>query len=330
MPNYTMTPAPLGSVLARGWELSRRTLPTSGLLFLVIIVPMTVLTGFVAKTLMLGIMELVRTQGAGTMDEQAVEQMMGQMMVPLLGSYMAIIMLSLLYQFLLPYATTASIIAGWSAVNDDEDLTLGDILRRAIRRPFWYILAQGILVGVIIGVANFISSMLGLLLGLATAGIGAFVVQIAFMGALVYYIIATIFSKHEIVVNDRGPMKSLLASIELVKGSWGRIFGLMALVTAAVAICYLPIGIPILLDVIKAFGVISSNPDDTALMAGELLSAFSLAFSPLTLIYVGLVTAASMHLFTNITTVLYADLSGSRAIAGEDEWGEDGDEAPAL
>jgi len=327
MPNYNATPAPLGSVLSRGWELSRRTLPTSGLLFLVIIVPMTVLTGLAAKSLFLGIMEIVRTQGGGTMDEEA---MINHMMVPLLGSYMAIIMLSLLYQFLLPYTSTASIIAGWSAVNDDRDLSLGDILRRALRRPFWYILAQGILVGVIIGVANFISSMLGLLLGLATAGIGAFVVQIAFIIALIYYVVATTFSKHEIVVNDRGPMKSLLASIELVKGNWGRIFGIMALATIATSICYLPVIIPILLDVIRAFGVISSNPDDTALIAGELLPAFSLAFSPLVLLYAGLVTAAAMHLFTNILTVLYADLRGNRQVAGEDEWEDDPIDAAGL
>jgi hypothetical protein len=320
MYNQNPNPVGIGRVFSRGWDLAIRTLPNAGALIIAVYLPMIVILGMLVRNIFFTLGEAMRNPGAfNENDPQAVTHMM----LPLIGSYFSIWLVSLLFQFLIPYVSTAAIMANWDEANDRE-ATISDLLRRAIRRPFWYILVQGILMGVIVGGAYAILMLVGVVLGMVTHGIGFVIAPLALMVGLVYYGVATCVARHEIIAADRGPWKSLISSINLVKGNWGRAFVVMAVVMGITYLLLLPISIPIILKVIDVIPTLQDYPKDDPRAVAQFFGVFSGLFSPWLMAVIGILSAAGTHFFTSVLTALYVELRAAHTESEfEDEWGTD-------
>ena len=320
MYNQNPSPVGIGRVFSRGWDLAIRTLPNAGAILITVYLPMTVILGMLVRNMFFTIAQMISNPAAFNEHDPEV---FTHLFLPMIGSYFSIWLVSILFQFLIPYAGTAAIMANWDEATDRES-TVGELLRRAIRRPFWYIIVQGILISIIVSVAYGILMAIGGVIGMITHGIGFAIIPLALMVGIVYFGVATSMARHEIVAADRGPWKSLISSMSLVKGNWGKVFTVLALTMIACWVLLVPITIPMVIRIVDAIPVVDSYPQNDPRIAITMLGAISSFFSPWLMAAVGTLAAVSTHFYTSLLTSLYVELRTSHAeIETADEWRDD-------
>lgn len=313
-----------GEILGEGWTLTKRTAPTAGLLLFVIYMPLMLAVGFMAESMINGfasiaILQRMEMEGGEVDPDTAMN-----MMMPFFRLMFIIVPMSLVYQLLQPFGQTAATLASWEAIND-RDLGFGEMLRRTFNRSFWYVVAQGLLIGVVAAIASGALMFVALLVGLATFGIGALVVYVAYYVAMIYAMVAIVFRIHLIVVEGRGPWQGLIASINLTKNSWWRVFGILLAIGAVTGILVIPILLPQIFSLVSSISTLPTPPPQGENDPEFLLAVAAMlddAISPWTFAAFGLLIPAVNLFIINVLTTLYTDLRTRRGDFAED-LGED-------
>ncbi len=307
----------LSETLRGAFDLSKRTLTTSGVLVLALVLPASALMGMVAQGYFSTIVSVLSNLDAtGAPENEMVQRMFGQM--ALMGG------LSMLYYFALLLVQTTATILSWEGLNEEET-SIMDALRRAFRRDVWYTLLQTLMMGGIFGVAYFAILIATLILGalagaLSDSGAGAIggimimLVMAAFFGGIIFFIIATIFRVHLIVIDERGPWKGLIASIALVKGHWWRVFGTLVLTQILIWLIMLPLSSIMWSDLSGVFAELREMTADninSRAAAANMLETISELFSWKFFLLIGLQASILWFFGINVLTTLYAQLKGT-------------------
>lgn len=209
-----LRPMEFGEILGKGWELTRRTMSTAGLISIVYaLIVCLVLWWFMGDIMRL--MEFSIAHSGGGMRRFSDFPVSLFMIYPL----------SALNMLVTYFLIAVTLIASWEAINDN-DVMLGTVTRRAVARPMWYLLLQNLAFGAVLGVAYVILLIVGMLLALATKGLALIVMIPVIVVVVLAVVVAITFAPYEVVVNGRGPIKSLQASYNLVRGNWGRVIGI--------------------------------------------------------------------------------------------------------
>ena len=302
-----------GEILGEAWELTKRTVPTAGLLLLLIYMPLMLAVAFLTDSIISGFSGIAALQKiemeGGTVDP---DMAMGLMM-PFFRMMFVIAPMSLLYQLLQPFGQTAATLVSWETLTGN-DLSFGEMIRRTFNRSFWYVVAQGFVLGAVVALSSGALGFLALIAGIATFGIGALVVYMGYYVLIIYAMVAIAFRIHLIVVEGRGPWQGLIASIALVKNSWWRVFGVLFVIGVITAILVMPVLIPQIISLVSSLSTLppprQGENDPEFLMA--LSTLLGQALSPWTFVAFGLIIPA-IHLFSiNALTLLYTDLRARR------------------
>lgn len=311
-PLNPLRPMEFGEILATGWRLTRRTIPTAGLLTLIISVGLALLMVPFLREFMLGISNII-LDPAMHVAEPDPDVIMRHIM-PMMGSMIVFGLVAFLAFFLALFTQTATTIASWDAMNDEET-SLGDLIKRSLRRPYWYVLAQAVIMYAFVSLANIVVAIVGTILAAVTMGIGYILLQFVYQVALIYFVIATIFRIHQVVIGDRGPWQGMIASIALVKDNWWRTFGVMFVIVVILSIILIPVMLPIFIPMIGEFMQLAEmsqgqEPDPAAVATAFTNIANSI--SPFWIVLVAIVSSAMTLLTINTITAMYVDLRARR------------------
>jgi|GEM_PF-1730840 len=319
-----MQPMSFGGVYSYTFWLIRQTLgPT--MLAVVILAVFSILFGYGFSTSFHSLTEFVGTLPAsgGPMDEAAQERMGRAFLGWIMPIFATGIVFFLAFRFTQILATSA----GWDAATGDQR-SIGELAGASFGRPLWMSVAQTILVGVL-WIA--VSMVFGIIMGVAggASGSSAFSAILGYIlqGLQIWFSIATITTIPLITVEDRGPWKSLVASLALGRGYWWRNFALFI-------VPGLLLGIISILLVIASIGELSpsllsafespSDPNDPMMAMTRLQTLMGFIAPTITVMMV--IGAVITPFFYHLTTAIYIDLRARRGdfmVEGED------DDAPA-
>lgn len=321
MPTNHIQPMEFGEIYGTTFSLMRRTLGVA--LISVVLITASVMLGMTA----LMNMQAASAQMAesGVIDEngqpvdkndtEALERAAAPViaaLIPLGGAVVLMLVVSV-------FAQVSIAMAGWHALTE-EPLTVGEVVRRSLGRPFWISLVQTIillLVVMIVGV-NYVVLTVALAGG-PGSGPPLFL-TVLMMVAIAYAFVVTSMRMHRVVVEGRGPWKGIISSIALVNPMLLRTFGILAVgMICWGAIMYVE-------SVLAGTAGTMGNGGGGASAIIQQYEAMKKAITPGTMALSGLLTALASVFFFYLFTPIYADL---RARRGDFLGGEDEDELPA-
>ncbi len=309
-------PMEFGELFGTAMTLTRRTLSNAG----VLVFAVQILVVLAVAVLFRDVVELIGSmlqnpefQNRSESSDLAARQMLD--FILLYFKFIPVIFVASILNILL---VVACIKASWMALNEEE-IRIGDLIKRSFTKHFWYIIAQNFLVGLIAGAGMMAASLLGTLLGVVTMGIGTVIVMLAIYGAYIYFTVCIMLAPHEIVIRDRGPWKSLRASYELVKPRWWQAFGVTVVFSVAVGVVVAVAAVPAvmsLLPVLSEFNQFKgdSNPDPR--VVGEVLQHVADSFPMWVFAVFAIISALSTLAWSNLRTALFVDLRARRELDG--------------
>ena len=312
-------PADFGTIIRNGFTLMRRTFSNGGILTLLMVVPFNILLAYGFPAYLASLAGVIGAQG----DSQTISsEQIGQILGPIILFYL----LSFVYLLAMLATQTAAVLFAWEAA-EGRRMGIGEGLGIVLRKPVWIVLLQTVMIVIMVMLAFFAFSLIATaLIGGATAGDspGAAVallpvLMLLFGGALLYFIVATIFRVHRVAIEERGPWHGLVASIALVKGNWWRVFGLLAVIALFVIAVSLPFALLIaddLKDMSAALrGGTSNDPKVMAEFYQNMAALFSWKFVVVQIIQ----GAATWLLLSNFLTAMYIDLRSRRGELHSDD-----------
>ncbi|MDB5034170.1 MAG: hypothetical protein JWQ98_1411 [Chlorobi bacterium] len=316
-------PMSFGEIFGMGWRLTFRTLRTAGLLLVLIYLPVMLMMGLSLHNLFatLGTLDITRSRFADSPDFNA-------LVMNLMGTFLLLIPLIIILQLAIPYSQCVTVMAGWEEANG-RDMGLGEMLRRSLKRPFWHILLQGLIVSAIAGMAMPVCMMILALISAVLRQVsGVFAVLVIFLGglammvALIYFAVAIGLGKQEVVAEDRGPWKGLIASIALVRPYWFRAFGVGLVLGIILMFLYMIFSIPAAIHFAGFVADLGQVDRNDPRVAREIFSHMGSLISPWLFLPIGLMGVFMTLFSTNVSTALYIDL---RARRGDFSDGDDFD-----
>lgn len=304
-------PSGFGAVLGNGFSLVGRTFSNSGVLTLLVAVPSTILLTY-------GISAYMTALG-GFMGSATPENMSPEQMNRLVGPMMLFYAIMFIYFAVLLILQTVTALFAWEAA-DGRRIGILEGLGTIFRKPFWIVMVQTFMIGVIMMLAFFAFALLagGAAVG-ATAGDSGgaaatilSILVILFALAILYFVVATIFRVHTVVIEDRGPWRGLIASMALVKGNWWKVLALLIFIYVAVAIVSAPFYLLMaddMIDILNAMkGGSSNDPEVMAEFAATMQGLLSWKFIAAQVIQ----GAATWLLLSNFLTAMYIELRARR------------------
>lgn len=314
--NSPIRPMEFGELFGTAMTLTRRTLSNAGVLVFAvqILVVLAVAVIFRDVVALIGsMMQNPEFQSGSGSNELATRQMLNFVLIYL--KFIPVVFVASILNILL---TVVCIKASWMALNEEE-IRIGDLIKRAFTKHFWYIIAQNFLVLLIALAGMMAASLLGTLFGVVTMGIGTVIVMLAFYGACIYYSICIMLAPHEIVIRDRGPWKSLRASYDLVKPRWWQAFGASLLLSMLVGVITSMATVPAFVAMLPAFSEFKQfqgdpHPDPRAV--GEVLQHVADSFPMWVFAVYALIGSLSTLAWVNLRTAMFADLRGRRELDG--------------
>ena len=189
--------------------------------------------------------------------------------------------------------------------------TLREWIGRSLGRPLQTTIVQTVLMIVLVMLAGVAAMLImAMFIGIVDPVLGMFISAVIILFIGVRLMIATIFRTHEIVADDRGPWRSIISSMALVKGDWWRVF--RGLLVFGVSMFVLGQIIDQLFPGPRVDpAMLQSEPEDAAdfvalyrLMARILTPEYTLT--------IGVVGALGQFALANLLTAQYVDLRARR------------------
>jgi len=281
-------------------RLVARTAPRGLAAAIVLIVPCYLLLGGAMHAFFLDAARIVSEHGSD------LSELTPQSLGDVTGSFAFAGLTGLLLALASSVAQLATTVESWDrAVGVGRGI--GGWLRRLTGRPLAMMLAQVIVLLLMVSVILFAYLLLSTVLRAAGPGMED-IALFAAMAALVYFGVATVFRLHEIVSDDRGPWRSLLSSMALVRGYFWKVLAAL-LPLAAVLIAGSEAISP-------SIDTIDIN-DATSIVTGY--RAMASAFTPERSLLLGILSAVAQFLLTNLLTAQYVDLRARRGDFDYDE-----------
>ncbi len=316
-------PMSFGELFSTGMAISRRTLPTSGMLIIVGYLMIGIIGTLAFRNLFNGIITIMEQSNAGGNNQVSPEALMS-----LLSFYAVMIPGQIILSIGSFLATAVCIRAAWMAMND-EDATLGQLVKKAFSRDVWYLLAQNYLLGIMIGVAYVVVVLIMVIAGVGAGASGKGVVAVivvmllglAAVGAAVWAAISISLTPQQIVIHSRGPLKGMAASFRLVRGNWWRTFGVLFVLQMIVGVCLSLLMIPTIGAFIdfaqnmRQMGHSKPSPQESAMLFRQVLDTFPVWIPIVFMLFAGVFQFYS----TNVHTALFVDLSARKGELGEGE-----------
>lgn len=305
-----LRPLEFGELFGRGFELTRRTFSSAGVISIILYVLIGVVAGLLFKSVFTSLGDVIAGAELTRNDEAAASAVAMNM----LSAFAGFIPLALFALFAYPFMITACTTAGWEATNDN-DISIGELISRSIGRPMWHIVAQYVLLFVAYLVLSFaLSLIMGLFVAILGEG-GGRLVSFAFLVGMVYLGVCLSMASHKIVIEGRGPIKSLGASFALVKGNWWRVAGVFIILiigyyalTVVIALVFAGSMMSALVDFASLAESARGNPSATASLFANFASVFPLWI----FVVFGALGGAFALVMTNMLTAIYTDLRARR------------------
>ncbi len=220
----TLRPMSFGELYSNTWTLMRRTLPTAGILALLILVGV----GMVQSFGTMGYLEAMAEAAAtGGLKEGADPELATEAGTIVVKALLPFLLSSILNIVGIIFTMTMLTVAGWYAIHN-ENLSIKELLDETMGRPFWMALIQTIMLAFFMMVVVMIALIF--VFGLGGSKAMMYLPYIAGLLAL-YPLIATSLRVHKIVAEDRGPWHGMISSIALVNSNIGRVFAALIVPT---------------------------------------------------------------------------------------------------
>lgn len=214
------------------------------------------------------------------------------------------------------FASVMLMMAAWEALND-RPASPGELLGHVLRRAYWAVLVQCIIVGVILVLYALLLVLIGTIAGAGDQKVLT-VVMLVGVAPLLYPLMLVAFAPYRTAIDGRGPWQGIIASIALVKGQWMRAFALFAV--ALIALIAVNILVSSLAD-LPRMGFNIGAPGDYREQA-RMLREMIANQTPMKLLVGAVMQSVGSVIMTVIVLVIYADLRARRGefdeVAGED------------
>jgi hypothetical protein len=307
-----LRPLSFGEIYSSAWSLLPRTLPNAGLMALLIMVPFTWVNWLQQKSLMLDFVEIMPRLNSSS--NSAPPELIAMM-----GSILGMVGLNLLGGLLIVWLLNAMVTAAWGGYNG-HTVGIGSMLREAGGKRYWYSVVQFFIVFAILFMAYIVFIVLFLLVSLVFAPLGIILFPLFFAAAL-YFMGLIVLSRHQIMLEGRGPWRGLIASMSLIKGNWWKTIALCILLIVPFMLLSSAVYFPMVQDIaafvkshpefVKAMSpAVGTQPDQTVIASFYKMLANTIPgwIFPI----LGAIQAISLVVLNNGLTALYVDLRTRR------------------
>jgi hypothetical protein len=297
----------IGMIFASTGRLALRTAARGLSLALLVLVPLHILLGTVARRYFLDAATIM--SGYAGKGDEATPELMARMIEQIVGASMSLFAVILLLVLGFTVAQLAITIESWDhAVGLVRSVR--EWLARVFGRPLATTLTQVLILILLVGAFVFAALLFATALTAVSGEIGTTFILFVVVAIAGYFGVATVFRLHEIVADERGPWRSLISSIALARGHWAKVF--FTIVPAALVYYLVAETIGSLVT-----GRLTDPPifSDTANDIGSLVEMYRFMAnqsSPAQSTVFGIISALGLFLVVNLVTALYVDLRARR------------------